>query len=75
MKALLIKDRLAINMARINRRTRGDYMVTITVSLPIGHIITLDKRAKQLGNNRSLALEYMISDWKRIMQEQKEVKQ
>jgi hypothetical protein len=75
MKALLIKDRLAINMARINRRTRGDYMVTITVSLPIGHIITLDKRAKQTGNNRSLALEYMISDWKRIMQDQKEAKQ
>jgi len=62
-------------MPRINRRTRGDYMATITVSLPIGHIITLDNRAKQTGNNRSLALEYMISDWKRIMQDQKEAKQ
>jgi len=50
-------------------------MATITVSLPIGHIITLDNRAKQTGNNRSLALEYMISDWKRIMQDQKEAKQ
>jgi len=50
-------------------------MTTITVSLPVGCIVTLDKYMKQTGNNRSLALEYIIDDWKRFMRAQKEARQ
>jgi len=67
---LIIKDRFADIMVRKNRTTKGGYMTTITVSLPVGCIVTLDKYMKQTGNNRSLALEYIIEDWKRFMRAQ-----
>jgi len=37
--------------------------------------MALDKYMKQTGNNRSLALEYIIKDWEQIMRAQKEARQ
>ena len=62
-------------MTRRNRRTRGAYMTTVTISLPTECILAVDRYAKQTGNNRSLALEYIIQDWKKFMQAQKEARQ
>jgi len=62
-------------MTRRNRRTQGDNRSTISVTLPQECIIALNRYSQQTGNNRSLALEYIIIDWKRIMQDQKEARQ
>ena len=62
-------------MTRRNRRTQGDNRSTISVTLPQECIIALNRYSQLTGNNRSLALEYIIIDWKRIMQDQKEARQ
>jgi len=46
-------------------------MGTISCNLPVECIATLDRYKKQTGGNRSLALEYIIRDWERIMDQQK----
>lgn len=61
-------------MARINRIRQNENRSTISVSLPQECIIALNNYAERVGSNRSLALEYIIRDWKRIMQAQKEAR-
>jgi len=46
-------------------------MGTISCNLPIECIATLDRYKKTTGNNRSLALEYIIRDWERMINQQK----
>jgi len=58
-------------MARYKRKDGLHYMGTISCSLPVECIATLDRYKKQTGGNRSLALEYIIRDWERIMDQQK----
>ena len=58
-------------MGRKNRRTQGGNNSTISVVLPQECIIALNRYMKTTGWNRSLALEYIIKDWERIMQAQR----
>jgi len=62
-------------MARINRRVQGATRNTISVTLPHDCIITLNRAMHRYGNNRSLALEYIIKDWERARQAEREAKQ
>ena len=55
-------------MTRYKRKDNSSYNVTISVNLPIDCILVVDKYKKNnTGNNRSLALEYIIRDWERVM--------
>ena len=58
-------------MARYKRTDGMHYMGNISCTLPVECIATLDRYKKTTGNNRSLALEYIIRDWERIMEQQK----
>jgi len=62
-------------MTRINRKDQGWNRTTISVTLPAECMIAINKFQAQTGNNRSLAIEYIILDWKRTMQAQKEARQ
>jgi len=55
-------------MTRINRRVQGATRNTISVTLPHECIIILNRAMNSYGNNRSLALEYIIKDWDRAKQ-------
>jgi len=55
-------------MTRINRRVQGATRNTISVTLPHECIIILNRAMSRYGNNRSLALEYIIKDWDRAIQ-------
>ena len=46
-------------------------MGTISVNLPVEVIMMIDRYKKQTGNNRSLAVEYIVRDWKRAMDKQR----
>lgn len=61
-------------MGRKNRRHQLGNKSTISVVLPQECIITLNRYTKQTGENRSLALEYIIKDWDKIMQSQRSKK-
>jgi len=50
-------------------------MGMISCTLPVECIATLDRYKKTTGNNRSLALEYIIRDWERMTRAAKEAKQ
>jgi hypothetical protein len=63
------------NMTRINRRVQGATRNTISVTLPHDCIITLNRAMNRYGNNRSLALEYIIKDWERTRQAEREARQ
>ena len=63
-------------MARYKRKDNSSYYITVSVNLPVDCLIAIDRYKKNnAGNNRSLALEYIIRDWKRIMDQERELKQ
>lgn len=62
-------------MARINRRVQGATRNTISVTLPHDCVIILNRAMNRYGNNRSLALEYIIKDWERTRQAEREARQ
>jgi hypothetical protein len=62
-------------MARINRRVQGATRNTISVVLPHECMITLNRAMLRYGNNRSLTLEYIIKDWERARQAEREARQ
>ena len=62
-------------MARINRRVQGATRNTISVTLPHDCIITLNRVMHRYGNNRSLTLEYIIKDWERARQADRQPKE
>jgi len=62
-------------MARINRRVQGATRNTISVTLPHDCIIVLNRAMHRYGNNRSLALEYIIKDWERARQAEREARE
>jgi len=62
-------------MARINRRVQGATRNTISVTLPHDCIIILNRAMNRYGNNRSLALEYIIKDWERARQAERQPKE
>ena len=58
-------------MPRYKRKGDHHYMGTISVNLPVEVIMMIDRYKKQTGNNRSLAVEYIVRDWKRAMDKQR----
>ena len=66
---------VASNMTRINRRVQGATRNTISVTLPHECIIILQRHTTRIGNNRSLALEYIIKDWERTRQAERKPKE
>lgn len=62
-------------MSRYKRTDGLHYMGMISCTLPVECIATLDRYKKTTGNNRSLALEYIIRDWERMTRAAKEAKQ
>jgi len=74
-KVLLIIVDPAGNMTRINRRVQGATRNTISVTLPHECIIILQRAMNKYGNNRSLAVEYIIKDWDRAKQAAREARQ
>jgi hypothetical protein len=73
--SIINNHRVASNMTRINRRVQGATRNTISVTLPHDCIIVLNRAMKRYGNNRSLALEYIIKDWERAIQAKREARQ
>jgi len=63
------------NMTRINRRVQGATRNTISVTLPHECVIILNRAMHRYGNNRSLALEYIIKDWDRAKQAERKPKE
>ena len=66
---------MARKKTRTNRRFQLENMSTISVILPAECIITVNNYAEKTGSNRSLALEYIIRDWKRMMQKERELQE
>jgi metal-responsive CopG/Arc/MetJ family transcriptional regulator len=62
-------------MTRINRRIQGESRNTISVTLPHDCVIILNRAMNRYGNNRSLAVEYIIKDWERARQAEREARQ
>lgn len=62
-------------MTRINRRIQGDTRSTISVTLPHDCVIILQRAMNRYGNNRSLAVEYIIKDWDRAKQAERKPKE
>jgi hypothetical protein len=75
IKSIINKKGVANNMTRINRRVQGVSRNTISVTLPNACINTLNRAMSKYGNNRSLALEYIIQDWERTRQAEREARQ
>tara|TARA_R110000751_G_scaffold181713_2_gene288348 strand:+ start:659 stop:970 length:312 start_codon:yes stop_codon:yes gene_type:complete len=75
IKSIINKKGVANNMTRINRRVQGATRNTISVTLPHECIIILNRAMNRYGNNRSLALEYIIKDWERARQAEREARQ
>ena len=74
-QSIISKYRFANNMTRINRRIQGESRNTISVTLPHDCVIILNRAMNRYGNNRSLAVEYIIKDWERARQAEREVRQ
>ena len=73
--SIINKNQFPHNMARINRRVQGATRNTISVTLPHDCIIILNRAMNRYGNNRSLAVEYIIKDWERTRQAERKVKE
>jgi len=74
-QTIINNNEVASNMARVNRRVQGATRNTISVTLPHECIIILNRAMNRYGNNRSLALEYIIKDWDRAKQAAREARQ
>jgi len=74
-QSIINNNGVARNMTRINRRVQGATRNTISVTLPHDCIIILNRAMNRYGNNRSLALEYIIKDWERAIQAKREARQ
>jgi len=74
LATIINKNTIRRNMGRKNRRAQGGNNSTISVVLPQECIIALNRYTRQTGYNRSLALEYIIKDWERMMQAQRRKK-
>ncbi len=61
-------------MPRYKRTGDKHYYGTISVNLPVEVIMMIDRYKKQTGDNRSLAMEYIVRDWQRFMDEQRREK-
>ena len=74
-QTIINNNEVGHNMTRINRRVQGATRNTISVTLPHECIIILQRAMNTYGNNRSLALEYIIKDWDRAKQAAREARQ
>ena len=59
-------------MARYKRTGDKHYYGTISVNLPVEVIMMIDRYKKRTGNNRSLAVEYIVRDWKRFIEDKQQ---
>ena len=59
-------------MPRYKRTGDKHYYGTISVNLPVEVIHYIDRYKERCGDNRSLALEYIVRDWKRFIEDKQQ---